>query len=77
MRRIKFDTMVTFRNLLAKQISRDVKRPLKTAKDVMLMVDAILYDWQSFECFYNFGDNVNVYLHIDDKNKIKKISISA
>ena len=77
MRRIKFDTMVTFRNLLVKQISKDRKKPLKTAKDVLLLIDAILYDYRSFECFYDFGDNVNVYLHIDDKNKIQKISISA
>lgn len=77
MRRIKFDTMITFRNLLAKQISKDMKKPLKTAKDVLLLVDAILYDYKSFECFYDFGDNVNVYLYVDDKNKIQKISISA
>lgn len=77
MRRIKFDTMVTFRNLLVKQISKDRKKPLKTAKDILLLIDAILYDYKSFDCFYSFGDNVNVYLHTDDKNKIQKISISA
>ena len=73
----KFNTMVSFRCLLEKQISKNTRRPLKTAKEVLMLVDAILYDVNSFDAFYNFSDNVNVYLHIDDKRKIQKISISA
>lgn len=77
MRRIKFETMVTFRNLLAKQTSKNIKKPLKTANEVLMLVDAILYDSQSFEAFYTLGDNIGVYLHTDEKNKIKKITIGA
>lgn len=77
MRRIKFETMVTFRNLLAKQTSKNIKKPLKTANEVLMLVDAILYDSQSFEAFYTLGDNIGVYLNTDEKNKIKKITIGA
>ena len=69
--------MVTFRNLLAKQTSKDIKKPLKTAKEVLMLIDAILYDANSFEYFYTFGDNCGVYLTVDEKNKIYKIKIGA
>lgn len=75
MRNAKFNAILQFRNLLEKQTNKDRKRPLKTAKEVMMLLDAILYDSNSFEYFYNFGDNVNVYLSKDEKNKIVKMEI--
>lgn len=52
-------------------------RPLKTAREVIMLLDAILYDVNSFEYFYNFGDNVNVYLTTDEKKKIVEMKIGA
>lgn len=77
MRNIKFNTIVSFRNLLEKQTSKNIRKPIKTAKEVMMLLDAILYDANSFEHFYNFGDNTDVYMVVDDKNKIVKIKIGA
>ena len=77
MRSAKFDAILQFRNLLEKQTDKDRKRPLKTAKEVIMLLDAILYDANSFECFYNFGDNVNVYLTTDEKKKIVEMKIGA
>ena len=42
-----------------------------------MLLDAILYDANSFEYFYNFGDNVNVYLTTDEKKKIVEMKIGA
>jgi hypothetical protein len=75
MRSTKFNTLVSFRNLLEKQTRKDVRKPLKTAKEVMMLLNAILYDANSFEYFYTFGDNTGVYLITDDKNKIVKIEV--
>ena len=75
MRNIKFNTIVSFRNLLEKNMSKDARKPLKTAKEVMMLVDAILYDAMSFEHFYNFGDDVNVWVSVDDKRKITNIKV--
>ena len=77
MRSAKFNTMVAFRNLLEKQTSKSIRKPLKTAKEVLMLIDAILYDANSFEHFYNFSDNVDVYLTTDEKNKIVKISVGV
>ena len=75
MRSTKFNTLVSFRNLLEKQIRKDVRKQLKTAKEVMMLLNAILYDANSFEYFYTFGDNTGVYLITDEKNKIVKIKV--
>lgn len=75
MRRTKFNTIVSFRNLLKKNIDRSARKQLKTAKEVMMLVDAILYDAVSFEHFYNFGDDANVWISLDDKKKITKIKV--
>lgn len=77
MRQAKFRALVSFRNLLEKNINKDAHKPLKTAKEVMMLVDAILYDAMSFEHFYNFGDDVNVWVSVDDKRKITKIKVGA
>lgn len=77
MRNAKFNTMVAFRNLLEKQTNKNTRKPLRTAKEVMMLLNAILYDANSFEYFYTFGDNIGVYLITDDKNKIVKIKIGA
>lgn len=75
MRKAKFNTMVGFRNLLVKQTSKSIRKPLKTAKEVLMLVDAILYDANSFEHFYNFSDDCDVWVKVDDKNKIIGIKI--
>lgn len=75
MRQAKFRAMVEFRNLLEKNINKDARKPLKTAKEVMMLVDAILYDSLSFEHFYNFGSDVNVWVSVDEKRKITKIKV--
>ena len=75
MRSEKFNTMVAFRNLLAKQTNKNTMKPLKTAKEVLMLIDAILYDAVSFEHFYNFGDDCNVLVSVDDKKKIVRIKI--
>lgn len=77
MRSAKFNAILQFRNLLEKQIDKNRRRPLKTAKEVKMLLDAILYDANSFECFYNFGDNLNVYLIQDEKNKIVGMKVGA
>lgn len=43
----------------------------------MMLLNAILYDYDSFECFYTLGDNVNVYLTTDEKKKIVEMKIGA
>lgn len=75
MRQAKFNAIVSFRNLLEKNINKDARRPLKTAKEVMMLVDAILQDALSFEHFYNFGDDVNVWISVDEKKKIERIKV--
>lgn len=77
MRSDKFNAILQFRNLLEKQTYKGRRRPLKTAKEVIMLLDAILYDANSFEYFYNFGDNVNVYLTTDEKKKIVEMKIGA
>ena len=77
MRSDKFNAILQFRNLLEKQTDKGRRRPLKTAKEVIMLLDAILYDANSFEYFYNFGDNVNVYLTTDEKKKIIEMKIGA
>lgn len=71
----KFNTMVAFRNLLKKQTDKNTMKPLKTAKEVLMLIDAILYDAVSFEHFYRFGDDCNVWVSVDDKKKIVRIKI--
>lgn len=75
MRSEKFNTMVAFRNLLTKQTDKNTKKPLKTAKEVLMLIDAILYDAVSFEHFYTFGDDCGVWVTVDDKKKIVRIKI--
>lgn len=75
MRSEKFNTMVAFRNLLAKQTDKNTMKPLKTAKEVLMLIDAILYDAVSFEHFYNLGDDCDVWVTVDDKKKIVRIKI--
>lgn len=75
MRQAKFNAIVSFRNLLEKQTRKDTRRPIKTAKEVMMLIDAILYDALSFEHFYNFGDNVDVWISVDEKKKIERIKV--
>lgn len=75
MRKARFDTMVAFRNLLAKQTSKSTRKPIKTAKEVLMLVDAILYDVISFEHFYTFSDDCDVWVKVDEKNKIVGIKI--
>ena len=75
MRSEKFNTMVAFRNLLRKQTDKNTMKPLKTAKEVLMLIDAILYDAVSFEHFYNFGDDCDVWVSVDDKKKIVRIKI--
>lgn len=77
MRSAKFNAILQFRNLLEKQTDKNRRRPLKTAKEVKMLLDAILYDANSFEYFYNFGDNLNVYLIQDEKNKIVGMKVGA
>ena len=77
MRSAKFDAILQFRNLLEKQTDKGRRRPIKTAKEVIMLLDAILDNYNSFECFYNFGDNVNVYLTTDEKKKIVEMKIGA
>lgn len=77
MRNVKFNTIVAFRNLLEKQTNKNTRKPLRTAKEVMMLLNAILCDANSFEYFYTFGDNTGVYLITDDKNKIVKIKVGA
>ena len=75
MRSEKFNTMVAFRNLLAKQTDKNTMKPLKTAKEVLMLIDAILYDAVSFEHFYTLGDDCDVWVTVDDKKKIVRIKI--
>lgn len=75
MRSAKFNAILQFRNLLEKQINKNRRRPLRTAKEVKMLLDAILYDANSFEYFYNFGDDVDVYIIQDGKNKIVGMKI--
>ena len=75
MRSAKFNAIVSFRNLLEKQTSKNTRKPLRTAKEVMMLLDAILYDANSFEDFYSFGDDVDVFVGVDDKKKICKICV--
>lgn len=75
MRHAKFNAIVSFRNLLEKNINKDAHRPLKTAKEVIMLLDAILYDANSFEHFYCFGDDINVWISVDEKKKIERIKV--
>ena len=75
MRSEKFNTMVAFRNLLTKQTDKNTMKPLKTAKEVLMLIDAILYDAVSFEHFYTFGSDCDVWVTVDDKKKIVGIKI--
>lgn len=72
MRQTQFFAMVHFRDLLVKQMDRERRQPIKKARDVLLLIDGIL---ENFDAFYNFGDNVNVYMSVDDKKHIEKIKI--
>lgn len=67
----KFLTIVTFKNLLEKQINKNMTRPIKTAREVYLLLDAILENFDAFDCL---GDNVSVY-HIVDGENIRKDKI--
>lgn len=75
MRSENFNTMVAFRNLLTKLTNKNTIKPLKTAKEVLMLIDAILYDAVSFDHFYSFGDDCNVWVSVDDKKKIVRIKI--
>lgn len=80
-RHSEFMAILHFKNLLERQIDKNSYKPLKTAKEVMMLVNAIL---DNFEAFYTLGDNVAVYLSVEKDDtkrllarKIKDISIGA
>lgn len=75
-RRYEHKAIVSFKNLLERQSDgKNIRRPLRTVKDVLMLLNAILYDANSFEYFYMYGDDIDVWLTTDEKNKIVKISV--
>lgn len=67
-----FIKMLQFRFLLEKQVSKLCRRPLRTAKDVLMLVIAIQLD---FDVFTKYGDNAEVWVTVDDKGKIIQIKL--
>lgn len=72
----------TLRDLIEKHISKTRYRPLKTANEVLMLIDAVLYDIDSIEHFDAFGSDSDVYMLLEEnldkprKNrKIKKIKV--
>lgn len=74
MRQSQFFAIMHLRDLLVKQMDKERTKPIKKARDVLLLIDGIL---ENFDAFYNFGDNVNVFMSIDYKKNITKIKIGA
>lgn len=63
--------LIILRDLVEQQISKTRLRPLKTAKEVLMLIDAVLEDVYSIEHFDTFGDESDVYIRlVKDENKL-------
>lgn len=62
------------KNLCEKMADKSRLKPLKTAKEMLMLLNALV---DNFDAFYTLGDEVNVYISKDDKGKIKDIKIGA
>lgn len=73
-RRERFWAVLQLRNLLEMNISKESIKSLRTAKEALMLINAVL---DNFDCFYLLGDSSNVYLTVDEKKKITGIKIGA
>lgn len=70
----RFLATLMVKNLCEKMADKNRLKPLKTAKEMLMLLNALV---DNFDAFYTLGDNVNVYYSKDDKGKIKDVKIGA
>lgn len=70
----RFLATLMVKNLCEKMADKSRLKPLKTAKEMLMLLNALV---DNFDAFYALGDEVNVYYSKDDKGKIKDVKIGA
>jgi seryl-tRNA(Sec) selenium transferase len=65
-------TLIKLKNLVERQTDKNRRRPLKTAKEVLMLIDGCLENYNDFD---KYGDMVDCFLVVDDKNKVVKIKV--
>lgn len=65
-------TLIKLKNLVERQTDKNRRRPLKTAKEVLMLIDGCLENCNDFD---KYGDMVDCFLVVDDKNKVVKIKV--
>lgn len=70
----RFLATLMVKNLCEKMADKSHLKPLKTAKEMLMLLNALV---DNFDAFYTLGDEVNVYCTTDEKGKIKDVEIGA
>lgn len=70
----RFLTTLMVKNLCEKMIDKNRIKPLKTAREMLMLLNALV---ENFDAFYTLGDEVNVYCTTDEKGKIKAVKIGG